>query len=200
LNRLFNSVGGSSMKKRIVLGTVISLMSGVAWAHPGHGLQSAYAGFMHPLTGWDHLLVMLAIGVWANKLGGSARWQLPLTFLSVMTFGAVLGLAGITFTGVETVIAASVMGMGLLIAIHLPISVLSRTSIVALFAVFHGMAHGVELHSQQSYATLGGMLFATALLHGMGLLLGSNRVQFAKSLHTIFAWTMLLLGSYWLIA
>lgn len=193
------------MKKQLTLGMSLTLISGMAFAHLGHELSmntldAAYVGFIHPFTGWDHLLVMLAIGIWANKLGGSARWQLPLTFLSVMTFGAVLGLAGITFTGVETAIAASVMGMGLLIAINLPISVVNRTGIVALFAVFHGMAHGVELHSQQSYATFGGMLFATVLLHGAGLLLGSNRVQFVKGLHTFFAWAMLLLGSYWLMA
>jgi urease accessory protein len=193
------------MKKQLALGMMFTLVSGVAFAHPGHeltenALQAAYAGFVHPFTGWDHLLVMLAIGVWANKLGGHARWQLPLTFLLVMTFGALLGLAGINFSGVETAIAASVMGMGLLLAINLPISVISRTSIVALFAVFHGMAHGLELQSQQSYVSLGGMLFATALLHCAGLLLGSHRVNLAKWLQASFAWGIFLMGSYWLLA
>jgi urease accessory protein len=188
------------MKKQISLATLFSLFCSMANAHPGHGFSSAYAGFMHPLTGWDHLLVMLAIGVWASKLGSKARWQLPLTFLSIMTLGAILGLAGITFSGVETAIAASVMAMGLLLAINLPIPAISRIGIVAIFAVFHGMAHGVELNSQQSYAAFGGMLVATALLHSAGLLLGSQRILLAKWLHTGLAWLMLFTGSYLLLS
>lgn len=187
------------MKKQITLAILFSLTSTIASAHPGHGLGSMYAGFIHPLTGWDHLLVMLAIGVWASKLGGKARWQLPLTFMLMMSLGAVFGLADFTFSGVETAIAASVMAMGLLLVINLPISAISRVGVVALFAVFHGMAHGVELHSQQSYTALGGMLLATLILHGAGLLLGSQRAQLAKWLHTGLAWLMMFTGSYLLL-
>jgi urease accessory protein len=191
--------------KKIVFSSLLVGFSNVAFAHPGHelvgnGLESAYAGFMHPLTGWDHLLVMLAIGIWASKLGGKARWQLPLTFLASMAIGAIMGLAGITFSGVETAIAASVMAMGLLLAINLPIPAISRIGIVAVFAVFHGLAHGVELHSKQSYAVLGGMLIATALLHVAGLLLGTQRVQLGKWLHTGLALAMMLVGGYLLMA
>jgi urease accessory protein len=195
--------------KKIVLSILVMGVCNLTFAHPGHDLfgnsfESAYAGFMHPLTGLDHLLVMLAIGIWANKLGGKARWQLPLTFLICMTLGAVSGLSGINFSGVETAIAASVIAMGLLLAINLPISAISRIGIVAIFAVFHGMAHGVELHSQQSYAALLGMLVATALLHGTGLLVGyafnSQRVQLTKWLQNGLAFTMMLVGSYLLIA
>lgn len=191
--------------KKLLLTSLLVGFSSMAIAHPGHGLEgsgfeSAYAGFIHPFTGLDHLLVMLAVGIWASKLGGRARWQLPLTFLFSMTLGAILGLAGITFAGVETAIAATVMAMGLLLVINLPISAINRMGIVAIFAVFHGMAHGVELHSQQSYAALVGMLFATALLHGAGFLLGSQRKQLAKWLHTGFAWAMMLVGGYLLIS
>ncbi len=195
--------------RKIVLSILLVGLSGVVSAHPGHDLvgnnfASAYAGFIHPLTGWDHLLVMLAIGIWASKLGGKARWQLPLTFLASMTIGAVMGLAGVTFSGVETAIAASVMAMGLLLAINLPIPAISRIGIVAIFAVFHGMAHGVELHSQQSYAALSGMLLATTLLHGAGLLLGSllnsQRAQLTKWLQNGLALGMMLVGGYLLIA
>ncbi|MES2579720.1 MAG: HupE/UreJ family protein [Pseudomonadota bacterium] len=191
--------------KKILLTCLLVGFSSLAFAHPGHelagnGLESAYAGFMHPLTGWDHLLVMLAIGVWASKLSGNARWQLPLTFLSIMTFGAVLGLAGITFSGVETAIAASVMAMGLLLAINLPIPAISRIGIVAVFAIFHGMAHGVELHSQQSYAALGGMLIATSLLHTIGLLLASRRLNLANWIQSTLAWGIALSGGYMLLA
>jgi urease accessory protein len=188
------------MKKQISLAILFSLISTIASAHPGHGLGNMYAGFMHPLTGWDHLLVMLAIGVWASKLGCKARWQLPITFLSMMSVGAILGLTGLSFSGVETVIAASVMAMGLLLVINLPISATNRVGVVALFAIFHGMAHGVELHSQKSYTALGGILLATALLHCAGLLLGSQRVQLAKWLHTGLAWLMMLTGGYLLLS
>lgn len=67
--------------KRLNLAVTLLLTSSLVSAHPGHGLESAYAGFMHPLTGWDHLLVMLAVGVWAAKLGDKARWQLPAVFV-----------------------------------------------------------------------------------------------------------------------
>ena len=143
---------------------------------------------------------MLAIGIWASKLGGKARWELPLTFLTSMTIGAVLGLGGIIFSGVETAIAASVMAMGLLLAINLPIAAISRIGIVAIFAIVHGMAHGVELHSQQSYVTLVGMLIATALLHGIGLLLASKRLNLASWLQTALAWGIALAGGYMLLA
>lgn len=191
--------------KKIVLSSLLVGFSNVVFAHPGHelvgnGLSSAYAGFIHPLAGLDHLLVMLAIGIWASKLGGKARWQLPLTFLTSMTIGAVLGLAGMTFSGVETAIAASLMAMGLLLAINLPIATISRIGIVAIFAIVHGMAHGVELHSQQSYATLGGMLIATALLHGIGLLLASQRLNLSSWLQTALAWGIALAGGYMLLA
>ncbi len=191
--------------KKIVLISLLLGFSSVTFAHPGHELAgtvlaSAYAGFMHPLTGLDHLLVMLAIGIWASKLGGKVRWQLPVAFLTSMTIGAILGLAGITFSGGETAIATTVMAMGLLLAINLPIATISRIGIVAIFAVVHGMAHGVELHSQQSYATLGGMLIATALLHGIGLLLASQRLNLASCLQTALAWGIALAGGYMLMA
>ena len=191
--------------KKIVLTSLLVGFSSVVSAHPGHesignDLTSAYAGFMHPLTGWDHLLVMLAIGIWASKLGGKARWQLPLAFLTSMTIGAMLGFAGITFSGVETAIAASVLAIGLLLAINLPIAAISRIGIVAVFAVFHGMAHGVELHSQQSYAVLAGMLFATALLHAVGLLLASRRLNLTSWVQTGMAWSIALAGGYMLLA
>jgi len=192
------------MKKQITMAALFLLFSGIASAHPGHGLaghglDSAYAGFMHPLTGWDHLLVMLAIGMWAAKLGGKARWQLPLTFVAIMAMGAVLGLSGLSFDYVETAIAASVMAMGVLLMMSLPINKLMQLSITAIFALFHGMAHGVELQSQSSLATLGGMLVATTMLHSLGFLMATQRVKMATWLNNSFAWLLLFVGSYLLL-
>ncbi len=186
------------MKKRLLI-SLFAIFPTLAIAHPGHELASLQAGLMHPLTGWDHLLVMLAVGVWASQLSGHARWQLPLTFVLMMSFGAILGLANIAFSGIETLIAASVLAMGLLLLMRLPISNLSRMGLVAVFAVFHGMAHGVELSQQQGYAVLSGMLVATALLHGVGFCLGAQRMQFAKWLHTVFAGTLMLVGTYLMV-
>jgi len=188
------------MKKHSALLTTLLLsFSSIAFAHPGHGLESAYAGFMHPMTGWDHLLVMLAVGVWAAKLGGKARWQLPITFMGMMMFGSVLGIAGMSFSGVETAIAASVMAMGALLIISLPMQLNSQLAITALFAVLHGMAHGLELQTPSQLAAFVGMLVATALLHGTGVLLGSQQVKMQKWLQSGLAYIMLLVGAYWVV-
>lgn len=191
--------------KKIAIISILIAFSNLAFAHPGHGmiggdLKSAYAGLMHPLTGWDHLVVMLAIGLWASKLGGKARWQLPLTFLLSMTAGAIFGLVGLTILGVETAIATSVMAMGLLLLINISMPASSRIFIVGLFAILHGMAHGVEMQSQQSYALLGGMLMATALLHLAGLLLGSQRLNLSNWIQNAFALSITLAGGYLTLA
>lgn len=188
------------MKK---LGSLISLalfstlFSNLAIAHPGHELSNAYAGFMHPITGWDHLLVMLAIGLWAAKLGGKARWQLPLTFMLVMTFGAVLGMAGFSFASLETLIAASVMAIGLLLIINMPINITLQISLTALFALMHGLAHAAELN--HGVSPFIGMLVATGFLHAAGLLLGLQRNNLIKWLQTGLAFVMLAIGAYWTV-
>lgn len=189
------------MKKRQLLSASVLLGSAsLAFAHPSHGLESAYAGLMHPITGWDHLLVMLAIGLWAAKLGGKARWQLPFTFLSMMVVGALLGVTGMTFSGVETAIAASVMAMGVLLIITLPMKLCTQLAITSLFAVLHGMAHGLELQTPSRLAAFAGMIVATALLHGAGVLLASKQVKIRKWLQQGLAYSMLLVGVYWLVA
>jgi len=115
--------------KKFILALLLSMFTSQVMAHPGHGLETAYAGFMHPLSGWDHLLMMLAVGVWAAKLGGKARWQVPLTFVGMMMIGAFLGMSGMSLSGVETAIAASVMAMGVLLIISLPIQLSMQLAI-----------------------------------------------------------------------
>ena len=197
------------MNQRLIAGLLASV-PGLALAHPGHGLTeqvlanpvlaSAYLGFMHPLTGLDHLLVMLAIGLWAVKLGGKARWQLPVTFMVLMLVGAILGAQGFVFIGLETAIAASVMAMGLLLVISLPIQPLLAMGMVAVFALLHGAAHGAELNFAQGWAVVGGMLLATGFLHAVGLYIGTQRAALAKWAHTLLAWVMLIAGGAMLIA
>jgi len=187
------------MKKQ--LGIAMALMlPAMAFAHPGHGMESAQAGFLHPFTGWDHLLVMLAVGLWAGRLGGSARWQLPLVFMLLMAIGAACGLAGLAFDGVETAIAATVMAMGLLLLISLPIPPVLRMATVALFAFMHGLAHGTELSPHSGAYALAGMLMATGILHMAGLALGSQTSRIAKWAQAGIAWGILLAGGYLLLA
>ena len=188
------------MKKQINLVTLLSLIPGIALAHPGHGLDSVYAGFMHTFTGLDHLLVALSIGFWSFKLGDAMRWQLPFTFICIITLGALLGMEGLIFNGMETVIAASLMAMGLLLMMSLPISKWVQLSFAAAFALFHGMAHGIEFNSQSSMAALGGILTATAILLGIGFLTASQLNKKAAWVNNTFAWFLLFAGSYLLLS
>jgi len=121
----------------------------LASAHPGHdGHELTWdfsGGFAHPLSGWDHLLVMIAVGLWAAQLGGHARWLVPAAFAGVMALGAALGEEGVTFPGIEQGIAASVLVLGLLIAAAVRLPVTAGAALVGVFAIFHGLAHGAEM-------------------------------------------------------
>jgi len=133
------------------------------------------AGFAHPFTGLDHMLAMIAVGLWASQLGGRARWAVPLAFMGAMTVGAGLALAGVKLPMVETGIASSVLVLGLLIAFAARLPVAVSAVLVGAFAVFHGHAHGNELPQAASEALYGGgFLLATGALHVFGLGLGAR--------------------------
>ena len=157
-------------KKSIV--AVIALLPSLAFAHPGHGDGFA-AAFAHPFTGVDHLLMMLCVGIFAGRIGGKARWQLPLVFLSAMTVGWVLGTAGFAFAGIESGIAAGLIALGVLLAWQVDMSRFAQFAIIAMFASLHGMAHGGELSNTMPLATSVGFLVATAMLHSVGLLIAA---------------------------
>lgn len=176
------------------------LLSSVAHAHSGHGLESAYAGFMHPWTGIDHMLVMLAIGLWAAKTGGKMCWQLPMVFVLFMAVGAILGANLSVFSGLEGLIALTVMGMGVLLGIRFSLNQFAQFAIAATFALFHGLAHGIELQANAQWSGLFAMIFATALLHVVGLWFGTQRQQLFGRLQQGFALCMVLIGSYLLAA
>lgn len=187
------------MKKQLIGGVLLSLFSTLALAHPGHGLSSAYAGFMHPFMGWDHLLMMLAVGVWAAKLTGNLRWQLPLTFVSFMAIGAGVGFLGLRLVGMETAIASSVIAMGVLLVMNLRLSSQLRVVIIASFALFHGLAHGVELNSTQNVSALVGMLLATLILHGIGYVAGLQQHQIRRWVDIGLAIVMVFTGGLLLV-
>ena len=145
--------------------------SDVALAHTGleHAVSFA-SGFKHPWTGLDHMLAMLAVGLWAGLNGGRALWAWPVAFVGVMVAGGALGIAGVPVPMVEPGILASVIVLGLLVltAAHLPVAL--GAALVALFALLHGHAHGAELPAQAAAVTYAaGFALATALLHGIGL-------------------------------
>jgi urease accessory protein len=150
-----------------------------AWGLPAEahllnaGSAGAAQGFAHPFSGLDHILAMVAVGLWAAQIGRRALWMLPLAFPLAIAAGGLLGMGGIAVPGVETGIGASVVLLGLMIALvarpPLPIA----TALVVLFAIFHGHAHGTELPQAASPVLYGlGFVAATALLHMIGLGIG----------------------------
>jgi len=153
---------------------IAALGIGSAFAHPGHPDAFGFNdGFSHPFSGIDHLLAMLAVGLWAAQNKRSALWVLPLVFPLTMVLGALLALAGLQLPGVETGIAASVAVLGLLIAFAIRIPVWASAAVVSVFALFHGYAHGSELPHGASALWYGvGFVAATALLHLLGLAIG----------------------------
>ena len=156
-------------------------------AHPGHdgGHDLTWdftSGAVHPLSGWDHLLAMVAVGMWAAQLGGRSRWLVPTAFVSVMALGAMLGHAGFNLSGVEQGIAASIVVLGLLIAASVKLPAFASMAVVGAFALFHGVAHGAEMPSSASGLSYGfGFVTATILLHLVGLGLGSALKNHGKA-------------------
>jgi urease accessory protein len=142
-------------------------------AHSAPGAPSdALAGFLHPLTGLDHLLVMLAVGAWAARLGGRATWLLPLTFIACMAAGGGLAALGASLPGVEWVILSSVVVLGLCVARSSNAAPGAAAVLAGAFALFHGHAHATEMPAGAAAMTYAaGMLIATTFLHAAGALL-----------------------------
>jgi urease accessory protein len=154
--------------------TVIAFAPVAASAHVGAGDAHGFVhGFSHPLGGIDHILVMVAVGLFAAHLGGRALWLVPLTFVSVMALAGTAGMAGVNFPFVEIGIGMSVVVLGLAVALQLSVPTLVAMGLVGFFAIFHGHAHGAEIPQGVSGLFYGvGFISATAVLHVMGVGLG----------------------------
>lgn len=148
-----------------------------AWAHNDVGHTTGFiAGLLHPLSGLDHIIAMVAVGVWAAQLGGVALWALPLVFPLVMVGGGVLALFGLPLPGVEIGIAASALALGAAIIAGLRWPVAAAAVLVGFFAIFHGHAHGAEVPAGASVLSYSlGFVGATAGLHLLGIAIGSLR-------------------------
>jgi len=173
-------------------------------AHPGHATSGIEHGFSHPFSGLDHLLAMLAIGLWAGQLGGRARWQIPLAFVVTMILGGILGMWGVVVPAMEQGVILSVLALGVLVAGGFRLPKQACIAIASVFAVFHGAAHGLEIPAGATgLRYVGGFAFATGLLHlagiGLGLIAGNLRQpRFVQMAGGAIAVCAVLLAAGWL--
>jgi urease accessory protein len=162
-------------QRRVALVAVLSLLAAAAQAHTesSGGGFGFFTGFRHPLSGLDHLLAMLAVGMWGAQLGMPALWVLPVAFPLVMALGGVLGIVGFPLPGVEPAIALSVVLLGAMIAIGARPPLPVAGTLVAFFAIFHGYAHGRELPVQANPVDYSaGFVLATGCIHLAGIGIG----------------------------
>jgi urease accessory protein len=146
------------------------------------------SGLAHPLGGLDHILAMVAVGLWAAQRGGRALWIAPVTFVSVMAIGAGLGIAGFSLPLVAQGILASVLVLGVLIAAAVRLPLMASILLIGLFALFHGHAHGTEMAPAISSLIYGlGFMIATAALHAAGIGLGLAARQAGSGLAIRYA-------------
>jgi urease accessory protein len=168
---------GTAMKMKlasVLLVLPMAIFPAVAFAHTGLGATSGFMhGVSHPISGLDHLLAMIMVGVLAWQMGGRALWLVPATFVAVMAAGGALGVAGVDVPYVETGIALSVIVLGVAVAFGVKPPVVAAVAVVGMFAVFHGHAHGAEMPENAgglAYAL--GFTLATASLHATGIGVG----------------------------
>ena len=145
-----------------------------AWAHVEGGQAAGFiTGLQHPWSGLDHILAMIAVGLWGAQLGSPAIWMLPIAFPMMMAMGAMMGLLGIPVPGVEIGIALSAIVLGTMILAEVRPKLVIAIAMVGIFAIFHGHAHGTELPPGQSGLLYSmGFVIATGCLHGVGVALG----------------------------
>ncbi len=167
-----------------------------AFAHTGHEIDGFASGLAHPVFGLDHLLAMVAVGLWAGLAGGRAFWAWPVAFVGSMLLGGALGMAGVELPAVELVIVISVIALGLATALDLKPHVVLGAAVIALFGIAHGHAHGMEAPETGSgiaYAI--GFVIATAALHGVGLALAAlTRSRFAAKATRVLGGLVALAG------
>jgi urease accessory protein len=162
------------MYRRLGVIAAAILLSGAAHAHVGVGDSHGFGhGFWHPLSGIDHILAMVAVGLFAAHLGGRALWLVPLSFVAMMIVGGGIGMSGTALPFVELGIGTSVVVLGVAVATRLDIATALAMALVGFFAIFHGHAHGAEMPEAVSGLEYGaGFIVATAALHATGVFLG----------------------------
>jgi urease accessory protein len=157
--------------KALLLAAMAILAGSPALAHVGHHAVGFTGGLAHPFSGLDHVLAMVAVGLWASQLGGRALWLLPAMFVTMMAAGAAMGATGVGLPAIELGIVVSVVVLGLAVAGGLKLPAVLGAALVGLFALFHGHAHGSEA-AGFSFAYGAGLIVATLALHTLGLGIG----------------------------
>lgn len=162
------------VRTRIAIAMVIAALPGLALAHVGgdaggHHEIGFAAGFTHPFTGLDHLLAMVAVGIWSAMTARRA-WLAPAAFAAMLGVGALLGMGGLALPAVEPIVAASLLVLGLLVATRATLPAVAGMTLVGAFALFHGLAHGAELAGA---GALAGMMLGTMILHVLGIGIGT---------------------------
>ena len=164
------------LMKRAAVTTFVAISSfapAAALAHTGHDASGLAHGLVHPLTGVDHVLAMVAVGLLAAQYGGRALWLVPLSFVVAMAIAGAIGMVGIAAPVAEVGIGVSVVVLGLAIAFQLKPPTFVAMAAVGFFALFHGYAHGVDLPDGPTGHWFAlGFLLATSLLHSTGVGLG----------------------------
>jgi urease accessory protein len=166
---------GRSPAQRTFAAALLGVLAWPAWAHVEAGQAAGFlAGFGHPISGLDHVLAMVAVGIWGAQLGLPAIWILPVTFPIVMALGGLLGLLGTPLPGVEIGIAASAILLGAAVMTERRLPLYAAAALVGFFAVFHGHAHGTELPpGQRGLLYSLGFVVATGCLHAIGIAIGA---------------------------
>jgi urease accessory protein len=185
----------------MILISVLALIH-PALAHDQAGVAGGLiSGLLHPLTGVDHMIAMVAVGIWGAQLGAPAIWVLPITFPLVMAIGGVLGVLHIPLPMPETAIALSALVLGAAVAACLRLPFAAAAIVVGVFAIFHGHAHGAELPSAASPLAYGvGFVTATGLLHLSGIALGTlSRWPVGERVIQVLGGAIAMLGCYFLV-
>jgi len=155
------------------LAGALAALPSAAYAHPAAEGGGFAAGFFHPILGLDHVLAMLAVGMWGGQLGAPAIWVLPVAFPLIMALGGVLAIVGVPLPAGEIGIALSVVVLGAMIAFNRRVALWLALALISAFAVFHGHAHGLELPAHSDpVAYSAGFVLATGLIHLVGILFG----------------------------
>ncbi|MCK5360627.1 MAG: HupE/UreJ family protein [Gammaproteobacteria bacterium] len=192
------------MRKEIMKGlAVVTLLMAapLAEAHTGLSQNSFFSGLSHPLLGLDHLLAMLAVGLWAGKMGGRARWGLPLMFIFTLSLSAMAAQNFASLQLVDHGIAVSLLLLGLLLVFTIKLPVLLGLLAVSFFAVFHGVAHGTEWPVAASpFLYVSGFIATTVLIMGIGVTAGAAREEKIQFFIRVTGMLIASMGSWMILA
>jgi urease accessory protein len=187
------------IKRTLIALSIVLAATMPAFAHLDPAEHGSFAaGFSHPLFGLDHILAMVAVGLWAAIQGGRAIWIVPAAFVGTMAIGFAAAIASMPLPFVEPVILASVIFVGIAVALALPIPTAAVAALVGFFAFFHGHAHGGELGEAGAWQFAIGFILATAVLHATGIAIGLAFGRFGGKVLTRLAGGVTALGGLYL--